>query len=244
MMGDVEIRQGELAKAEQRARQLVARYPKQAVGHSLLGAIAATRHQGGAAVESYRRAHELEPSTDSALRLFHVLAVADVPGALRLADQWLRQNPQDRLVRKAVGDLHARSGQYAAARGAYEAVLKQAPRDVEALNNLASVQLMLKDPAALKTAESALAAQPNNPNIIDTAGWAAFHAGQKDRALQLLRDARLRDPSNPEIRFHLATALADAGRRGEARDELEAALNSGRTFQSAKDAQNLLATLR
>lgn len=244
LMGDIEIRQGELARGEQRARQLVARHPRLAVGHSLLGAVAAARNQGPAAIEAYRRAHQLEPSTDSVLRLFNVLAVADRAGALLVAEQWLRQKPADRLVRKAVGDLHARGGQFAAARTAYEAVLRQAPGDVEALNNLANVLVVMKDPAALKTAEAALALQPNNPNLIDTAGWAAFNAGQKDRALQLLRDARLRDPASPEIRFHLATALADSGRRTEAREELDAALKSGRPFHSEKQAQALLDTLR
>ncbi len=244
LMGDVEIRQGEFAKAEQRARQLVARWPKSAVGWSLLGALAAERGQGAAAVDAYRHAHQLEPSTDSVLRLVHTQALADLPGALQVAEAWLRQHPQDLLVRKSIGDAQARAGNWAAARGAYEAVLKLSPRDAEALNNLAGVQIMLKDPAALKTAEQALSVQPNNPNVIDTTGWAAFRAGQKDRALQLLRDARLRAPDNPEIRFHLASALADSGRRNEAREELEAALKSTRPFQSRKEAGALLASLR
>ncbi len=244
LMGDVEIRQGEFAKAEQRARQLTARWPKSAVGWSLLGALAAERNQGPAAVDAFRHAYQLEPSTDSVLRLVRTQALADLPGALQVADGWLRKNPQDRLVRLAVGDAQARAGQYAAARVSYEATLKQSPKDPEALNNLAGVLIALNDPGALKAAEQALALQPNNPNVIDTAGWAAFRAGQKDRALQLLRDARLRAPDLPEIRYHLAAALADAGRRNEARDELEAALKGNRAFQSRKEAAALLASLR
>ncbi len=244
LMGDVEIRQGEFAKAEQRARQLQVRWPKSAVGWSLLGALAAERGQGAAAVDAYRHAHQLEPSTDSVLRLVRTQALADLPGAVQVAEAWLRQRPQDLLVRKVIGDVQARAGNWNAARTAYEAVLKQSPRDAEALNNLAGVQIMLNDPAALKTAELALAVQPNNPNVIDTTGWAAFRAGQKDRALQLLRDARLRAPDNAEIRFHLASALADSGRRNEAREELEAALKSPRPFQSRKEAGALLASLR
>ena len=244
LMADVQIRLGDIAKAEQLARQIVARAPKQAVGYSLLGAVAAARNQGPAAVDAYRRAYQIEPSTDSLLRLFNVTAVADPKGAVALAEGWLRDHPQDRLVRKALGDAQARARNFAAARSAYEGALKLAPRDVEAMNNLASVLLVLKDPGAAKMAEQALALQPGNPNVIDTAGWAAFQTGRKDRALQLLRDARLRDPSNPEIRFHLAQVLADGGRRAEARAEVEAALADGHDFPSAAEARALLGTLQ
>lgn len=244
LLGEVEIRRGELAAAEQRARQIVARWPKSGVGWSLVGAVAAERGQGPAAVDAYRRAFQIEPSTDSVLRLVKVLAVADMAGAAQTAEAWLKRHPQDLLVRKALADGHARSGQYAVARTAYEAVLRQSPRDVEALNNLASVQILLKDPAALNTADQALALQPNNPEVIDTAGWAAHHAGQRDRALQLLREARLRAPHSPEIRYHLAVALAASGRSNEAREELEEALKSPRPFAGRKGAAALLASLR
>ena len=124
-------------------------------------------------------------------------------------------------------------------------MLIAAPTDVTALNNLAQVLIQLGDaPGALKVAERAMAQQANLPHVIGTAGWAAFKAGQPERALQLLRDARLRDPGNPETRFYLGTALASAGRRGEAREELEAALRTNGAFASAKAAEELLKTLR
>ena len=71
-----------------------------------------------------------------------------------------------------------------------------------------------------------------------------LQAGQTDRALQLLRDARLREPGNPEIRYHLAVVLAQTGRKTEAREELEAALKGNPVFESASDAQVLLKTLK
>ena len=71
-----------------------------------------------------------------------------------------------------------------------------------------------------------------------------FQNGQPERALQLLRDARLRDPANPDIRFHLAAVLAHTGRKNEAREELQAALKAGRVFESSADAQALLKTLQ
>ena len=93
-------------------------------------------------------------------------------------------------------------------------------------------------------AEQALARKPGAPHIIGTAGWAAFKAGQADRALQLLRDARLRDPANADTRYFLGAVLASKGRTTEAREELEGAMRLSTSFASAKDAESLLETLR
>jgi cellulose synthase operon protein C len=106
------------------------------------------------------------------------------------------------------------------------------------------VLLLAKDPGALQIAEQALAKSPGTPHILGTAGWAAFKAGQNDRALQLLRDARLRDPSNAETRYFLGAVLASTGRKTEAREELEASLKAGIAFQGARDAEQILKSLK
>jgi putative PEP-CTERM system TPR-repeat lipoprotein len=246
LLADVELRQGEPAKAEQRARQIVQKHPRLAIGHSLLGDVAAARNQPAAAIEAYRRAHQVEPSTDTLLRLFGRLATQPdgVKTAPPLADQWLKTHPRDRAVRRALADHHARNANYAAARTAYEALLALAPNDGPALNNLANVLLRTGDPKALETAERALAQNPTEADYIDTVGWAAYRSGQLDRALQLLRDARLRKPDSPDIRFHLATVLAQVGRRNEAREEIELALRGGREWGDAAEAEVLLRGLR
>ena len=244
LMTQAEIQQGDLAKAEQRARQIAVSFPKQGTGHVLLGDIALARGQRAAAIESYKRAHQLDQSTASLLRLYHALTRGDAPAAQQLGEQWIKSHPQDLDVRRAVADGHARSGNLPSARMAYEGLLKLAPDDAEATNNLANVLILAKDPQALAVAERALTLKPGAAHIIGTTGWAAFKAGQTDRALQLIRDARLRDPSNAETRYFLGTVLASAGRNAEARQELEAALSTSRTFASAKDAERLLDTLR
>jgi Flp pilus assembly protein TadD len=70
-----------------------------------------------------------------------------------------------------------------------------------------------------------------------------FKNGQADRALQFLRDARLRQPGNPEIAYHLAAALAQVGRKAEAKTELETALKSGNRFDGDEQAKALLKSL-
>lgn len=248
LMANVELREGNTAKAEKTARKIAEQNPKLAVGYSLLGDVALARGQSSQALDNYRRAYQAEPSTETLLKLFRNLSLQDNgnsgKAARQLADQWLALYPKDIAVQSAVADSHAANGNFAVARASYENILKNSPNDINVLNNLANVLLSLKDPAAVKVAEQALSKDPKNPNVIDTLGWTLFQFGQTDRALQLLRDARLRDPGNAVMRYHLAVVLAQTGRRTEAKDELELALKGGRTFENATDAEALLKTLK
>lgn len=243
MLARTDLLQGNLQGAEQRARDLTTRLPKSGIGHSLLGEIAVARNQDAAASASFRRAHELDNQRGTLIRLAAHVGRAQPAESVRLADQWLKKHPDDAGVWRFLGDTQARAGDWNGARRAYEGALKSNPDDAETLNNLTHVLLALKDPGALKTAERAHALKPTAPHIIGTLGWAAHKAGQNDRALQLLRDARLRNPDSADTRYYLAAALASQGRNGEAKTELMAALKSARPFSAQKDAKALLETL-
>ncbi len=245
LMAEVQLRQGEFDKAEKLARDIIVKYPKSAVGVSLLGDIAQSHGQAAQALDAYRRAHQMEPSTNSFVKLFAAMGNQDGgKPALQLAEQWVKLHPKDAAGQKTLANAYARAGQLPAAKVAYGNLLKLTPDDSDALNNLANVLLQLKDPEGLKVAEQAVAKAPANYNAIDTLGWALFQAGQTDRALQLLRDARLRQPASFEIRYHLAAVLAKTGRNSEAREELEAALKNGEKFDDAPQAQTLLKSIR
>ena len=244
VLADVLLRQGELDKADQVARRIVGWQPKLAVGYSLQGNVASQRGQAAAALVLYRKAHATQPSADTLLPLIAALGATDPAGATRLAEAWVAEHPRDARVRLELANAHARAGRFADARKHYEALLAVAPDHRDALNNLANALMRLRDPGALAAAERALAAYPGDASIIDTTAWAAFQAGQRDRALQLLRDARLRDPQNAEIRYHLARVLADAGRTAEARQEIEPILRAGQPFESMEEARAWLETLK
>jgi putative PEP-CTERM system TPR-repeat lipoprotein len=244
LLTEVDTRQGEFAKAEALAQQIIKKQPKQAIGHSLLGDLAMARRQPAAAIDAYRKAFQVQPSTETLLRLFGVLAGQDAKAAIALAEQWLKSHPNDAPARRMLAEAHVRSGNMAGARQELERLRQQAPKDAGVLNDLANVLLRLNDPQAQAVAEQALAAEPGNAAVIDTAGWIALNAGNLDRALQLLRDARLRNPDSAEVRYHLAAALLKAGRRSEAREELQAALAGNRGFDGRAAAEQLLQTLK
>ncbi len=246
LSASLSLRQGQAAQAEKQARQIIQLQPNRALGHTLLADVAQSRQQNALVLESLRKAHEVEPTTGSVLALMRALAAQDGSGksAQDLAARWLKTRPADAPVWTALGDAQARAAQFSAARASYEAALKLRPNDAETLNNLANVLIRLDDaPGAATLADRALALAPRQASVMDTAGWAYHLAGHADRAMPLLRDARLRDPANPEIRFHLAAALAKAGRKAEAREELDAALRSP-AFDGRKEAIALRDTLR
>jgi cellulose synthase operon protein C len=242
---EIDIASGELTAAEQRIRRIQALQPKSGLGSTLSGELALARKQPDIALAAFRRAHEADKSTASFMRVFSVTMRRDKVAGIRLAEQWVQANPRDGLVWRALGDSHFLAGNMAGARSAYETLGRIGVRDPDALNNLAHVMLALKDTAAAqKAADQAVALAPTAPHILGTTGWIAHHAGQNDRALQLLRDARLRDPASADTRYFLASVLSAVGRAAEARVELTAALAPDSGISYRAEAEKLLGSLR
>ncbi len=244
LLAEVDTRQGEFSKAEARVQQIIKKQPKQAIGQSLLGDLATARKQPAAALEAYGRAHQLQPSPDTFSRLFRTLANQDSKAALALAEPWLKAHPNDATSQRLLAETQVRSGNLPAARLAFERLRQMQPNNALVINDLAVVLLQLNDPQALTVAEQALQLQPSSPVLLDTVGWVAFKSGKLDRAVQVLRDARLRQPDSAELRYHLGAALASSGRKTEARDELEAALRDKTPFDGRSDADALLRSLK
>lgn len=246
LLVEVELRQGDVAKAERRAAGITAREPRRAIGFSLLGDVFSAKAQPAAAVDAYRKAHQIEPSGETMLRLFTAMSRnGDEKNALVLAEQWVKAQPGDVDVRRALADGYARARNYPVAKKVYEEILRVRPRDVNVLNNLANVQIHLKDVGgAQKSAEAALAIDSGNASVIDTLGWVMYLLENYERALGYLRDARLRAPSDPVIRYHLGATLARIGRKAEATAELEASLSASQNFDEKDAARHLLSSLR
>ena len=240
LLAEAEIGSGDYAKAEQHAKRIAERYPASGVGQRLTGDIAAARGQYAAAIAGYRAALAKSRSSDTALRLYRTyLASKDAVGALTFLEQWTRDNPDDWVALRVLADGQLNAGNLPAARAGYERLLRQRPDDSGVLNNLAQVAIRQGDKTAVSYAERAYQRSSTDAAILDTLGWALVRNGQVDRGTGLLRDARLRDSSNPEIRYHLAAALAESGRDAEARNELRELLKEGKVFSELDEARAL-----
>ena len=109
----------------------------------------------------------------------------------------------------AKGDAAIKAGNWSGAIGAYESILASTDgKNVLALNNLAfAYSAAGNKPKALDIAKRALALAPENPSVMDTAGWLMFETGaDKRRGLALLRSASQKAPGNTNIRAHLRRA--------------------------------------
>ena len=242
---ETDLRLGRLDAAEQRARQVAKDRPNDPQAQSLLGQVGVVKGDATLALDALRKAHATAPTSETLLRLYaaQLNPTRDPGPQLAMLEQWLAKRPDDAVVRNALAESLVMFQRLPQARDHYERLLKQTGSNA-VRNNLAEVLLRLKDPRALALANEAVAREPNNPNVLDTAGWAHAEAGQLDRALALLRDARLRQPGAANIRYHLAAVLARKGKRDEALAELRAALASPEGLADRAAAEALLGTLQ
>ncbi len=125
LLTEVDIVSGDYAKAEQNAKKIAERFPARGLGPRLMGDLAVARGQFNPAIASYRAALAKENSADTVLRLYqaHVRA-GDSAKGLIFIEQWSKDNPEDRVVLRAVADGRLRAGNLAGARSDYERLLK------------------------------------------------------------------------------------------------------------------------
>jgi tetratricopeptide (TPR) repeat protein len=154
-----------------------------------------------------------------------------LPAAISTLQGLVALNPSSHSGWLVLGLMQREAGNTAGAVEAYEQALRLQPNDPVALNNLALLVLegAQAKPRAVSLARRALAAMPGNPALEDTLGWALFETGDEKQlaeALTLLERAR-RALGTAESSFHYGLALAQAGRKDDAKKQLQAALVPG-----------------
>lgn len=227
------------------ARKIQQQRPKSAAGLMLEGDIALARKQHAAALDAYERAYRIEPINVLLLRQLQTLTASQraAEGEKRIAN-WLADHPKDTALRAALAESLLKRGQHKAATEQYLTLNTHSPNNLMVLNNLAWSLHEAGDKRALHYAEQALKLQPDNPPVMDTAGWIMVQQGQADRGLRLLQQALSKAPDSGEIHYHLAAAYAKAGDAARARSELERLLRSGVAFPQEPDARALLNQLQ
>jgi tetratricopeptide (TPR) repeat protein len=131
------------------------------------------------------------------------------------------------------------------ARETYERVIDLDPRAAVAANNLASIYTEHGGnlDVALRLAQTAKAALPENAEVSDTLGWIYFKKELWPLAITTLRQAVEIDPGSAIFQYHLGMAYARSGDTVQARQSLQAALKLQPDFEGASDAARILATL-
>jgi putative PEP-CTERM system TPR-repeat lipoprotein len=218
--------------------------PAAALGYVLEGDVQVSQKKPALALPAYQKAYELSQAPQVLLKLAAVMQQSGkADQAQALVAQFQKQHPGEPasalfLAEKQLADKH-----YKPAIALLEPVVKQAPNNPVALNNLAWAYQQEKDPRALATAEQALKASNDNPAVMDTLGWMLVEKGDTARAVPLLQKAAAAAPNAPDIQYHLAVGLAKSGDKAGARKALDKLLSQNRPFAQIEDARALLKTL-
>ena len=226
------------------ARVVVARLqkaqPTSALGDQASGELATASGDYAAAAKSYSEAFDKQPSTGILIQLAGALqASGDLSGAQERLTHWLIAHPDDIPVHGNLGELALTQGQFAAAQAQFEALLKTAPDNPIALNNLAWLYQRAGDPRALSFAERAATALPDSPEAADTLGWILVQERNLQRGIKLLERAHRDAGADPSIAYHYAYALVETGSVAPAREILKRLLAAPRKFEEREKAELL-----
>ncbi len=191
---DIEIGARRFQDARAQLEKLATRHPDSSEIHKRLGDVENELGERPAAIEDFRKAHQLNPTDfNAALGLAVLLESAgDTEQARAAYEDALKIDPENAQALNNLAYIKAEQGV-----------------DLD---------------RALGLAQRALQRSPNDPNISDTLGLIYIRKKLTGPAVEVLRDLVTRVPENPSFHFHLAMALYDAGDKQLARRELETAL--------------------
>lgn len=238
----VYLDEGKTKEASAMVKEIQEQRPKEAIGLLLEGDVAMHNKAPADAIGAYRRALKLAPgSTELALKLHRALGVAGSKAdAEKLAATWVKENPKDLAFRNYLADLAIARRDIPGAIQILKGMLDIDPYHPVTLNNLAWAAGQAKDPKAVEYAERALKAAPNQPQIIDTLAMLLADKGELPRALELSKQALDLSQQAPTLRLNYARILLKAGKKTEARSELETLAKLGDKFPEQGEVGKLL----
>ncbi|MHB8812890.1 MAG: tetratricopeptide repeat protein [Steroidobacteraceae bacterium] len=242
MLALVDLHAGDGPRALARVNALLGGKPRDAGALALKGYVEAALGDTNAALSAYGQAQEIRPTAQVAIQLYRLRLTSHTPSPEKPLEDWLALRPNDAGVHEVLGEYLLGVRAWRAAARELEAALREAPRSVVALNNLAWDYSQLDDPRAEPTAERAYKLAPQSGAVDDTLGWILARRQEAARAVPLLAAAMKTDPDNPDIEYHYAYALVGAGKRDEGRRILTRILAASRPFDSRAAAQRLLAS--
>jgi tetratricopeptide (TPR) repeat protein len=239
---------GRFGDALARLDGVIAQFPDNAIARNLKGETLIKQKRFADAVLALGQAVKLAPGWWVPHRN---LALAQV-GAGR-TDDAIRtfeagfQASKGPLLMMELATLQERLGRPQDSIASYERLLAAVPESEVAANNLAMLLVTYgKDAGDLARAKDLAErfAASRNPTYLNTYGWVLYQHGEVEQALPALQKAVEGRPESSLLRYHLALAQFKAGRRDEARSNLERALARDDAFPGRQDAQQLLAELR
>jgi putative PEP-CTERM system TPR-repeat lipoprotein len=244
-LANLDIRDEKFSDAMKHAVNIQTSYPARPEGKVVEADVLLAEKKFAEAIATYQEAYKIKPSTGLAIKIAQIQKNnADTKGAIATLDSRIAENPQDLGIRLAKATIQQEAGSTEPAIQGYEAVLKIDENNVVALNNLSWIYQQAGNPKALDLAQKAYNLASDSPAVADTFGWILVLNDKVEQGLVLLQKAIKAAPDAPDIRYHMAAALAKSGQKNLAIRELETALASKAIFTERKEAENLLKSLQ
>ena len=238
----------DLVKAKKVLDETVAKEPKNALLWDMVGRFHMASGKLAEAEAAFLKSIELAPEFSEPYFQLGVLYTAQrkFPQAENRLSKVIEKNDKNIGAHTLLGMVLNSQGKIDEANKEYRKVLTLSPKHPLAANNLAA---NLADGGgnldeALKFAQIAREAVPEDPSVGDTLGWIYYKKGLIETAYPLIADAAGKLKSNPSIRYHHGMVLAKKGRSKESAAELKAALSLDPKFPGAEEAKKTVAELK
>lgn len=234
-----------LEEAENRLPTLRASDRPEDVPASLIGQVFLDKGEPELAASAFREAMQSGATDDLAIGLSRALfATGARQAGIRELEDYLRTADVARLARVELAGRYEQEERFSDAALQYERLLQTGVADADVVAKLALVYLRLGNSASIQLAERAYLMAPENPFILDAAGWVAHQADRDtSKAINYLEKAVRRAPAVALYKYHLGLAYVAKGDRRGARRVLQQALNLDPTFEGADDARRQLQEL-
>lgn len=233
-------------EALNQANQAVSLKPDSASGYMLRAAVYQKQHKPERAIEALKKGLNVDGrNVQARLMLAETYAMTgNYPKAVQTCEDVTHASPDSAPAFSTCGVILDAAGKKKEAVKKYLAALKLVGDYLPALNNLACLYAdgYGGKAEALRLAKSAIAQQPENPQVMDTLGYALFKNGRLQDARSTLERAATIIPDNPMVNYHLALVYKAAGEKAAAVTRLQKALRLG-NFTDEQQARALLAEL-
>lgn len=237
----ISTQNGKLDEARKLIQTVQTQRPRDSVGWLLEGDLEASQRHWPQAVALFRKGLEKSKNPELALRMHRaLLASGNKAEASEFAQRWRKDFPKDDIFLYYLGDVAMQAGDYATALARYRDVQTQQPQHAAALNNIAWLLNQTGQKDALKYAEQANALSPGQAAFMDTLAEILVKEGQLDRALKIQTQAVALEPNIAQHRLHLAAYLLKAGKKADAKAELQKLQALGERFPQQVEVSKLL----
>ncbi len=240
------IAQKQPDKAIAAANAQLAKSPNNSNFYDLLGtAQFNAKKELKSAEVSLRKAVELDKNNSDALVKLGKVQIAEgsADQALATYQQSIKDNPREIMFYVLAGELYEAKNNWDDAKSMYQQALNIQPDNPLASNNLAYVMLQQGGnvDVALSMAQNARRGMPDSANAADTLGWAYYHKGVYQSAIDLFQESlRLNEEhggaDDPTVHYHLGLAYEKSNQPKQARQQLERVLKISPNNSEARKA--------